>query len=37
MNTYQRKRANFVKLRDAKFEDKKQTETFSIKPNKKKK
>ena len=36
MNKYQQKRANFVKLRNAKFVDKKQTETFSYVPKKKK-
>ena len=37
MNNYQRKRQTLVKQRDAKFEDKNQTETFSYVPKKNKK
>ena len=35
MTSYTSQRMNFVKLRDAKFEDKKQEKTFSYKPKKK--
>ena len=35
MTNYRRLRTNFVKQRDAKFEDKKQNFTFSYKPKKK--
>lgn len=35
MTNYRRLRTNFVKQRDAKFEDKKQDSTFGYKPKKK--
>ena len=35
MTNYRRLRTNFVKQRDAKFEDKKQDNTFTYKPKKK--